>query len=133
MCNINEHVPTQLERRTLKEGYKIFALINGKLCGNWHNSFQYKEDTWNTINDILCSDYGFYHSDYGFYVFLNKEDVKAVVKHRQKRQCDFYTLIIKKVQIKSLVAIGNADGFSGASLVRKDGVVRCKKLKIVED
>jgi hypothetical protein len=124
MCNINEIPPTEKEKLKIVSGYKVFIdrYLNGKL----QTPFFYCDvkEEWVTAHGL--------DTERGFHVFIKRKDAVIYLEALTHGFALKENLIIKKVLVKDIVAIGQIDkDCYGGPFCPPHSVLRCEQIKIV--
>jgi hypothetical protein len=127
MCNINEIPPTEKEKLKIVSGYKVFLdrLKDGKLQTPFF-CYDVKEE-WVTAHEPTIS------NERGFHVFIKRKDAVNYLDALTHGFAMRENLIIKKVLVKDIVAIGQTDrDCYGGPGCPPHSVLRCEQIKIFD-
>ena len=142
MCIKNGHVPTEEERKTIREGYKVFrvTVIRGKvyLRGVYYDDYYFKVGRilrkWNKanlrgINETL----GWEGNDHnaGFHVFLEMNDANLLLQDNSNNRDTEDSFVVLKVQMENLLEIGLPNAMGAVQYEMNGNVVTCEYVRII--
>jgi len=128
MCNRKEKKPTEEQIRKIKFGYKVFDYGSDKeLCPIFIRNFASYS---NLDIEGFCIASGEISDSAGFHVFLYKKHAEILLEWA-KKQSDRGS-VIKKVEIKEIIAIGLWNDVKEINASKRN-VVRCNKMKILDE